>query len=149
MTAFDSVTNNLWRLPIVCFAVVLIVFGITKQRFHPRVARRVLIAGVIELSVSLLSWASWELFIRNTSFGNRWAYSLFNLMLTIIGLAGYIALLSAVFLDRPQTQGYPQNFDPRFIDPRLMGQQMYPQPMNAQPMSPQPGATQWPGQPPQ
>jgi hypothetical protein len=143
MTMIDSLTGNLWRLPMLCLAIALIVVGALKQKSFPRVGQRVLVAGVIELSVTLLSWVGWELFIRNLDY-SRWGYGLFNMLMTVIGLAGYIVLLSAVFLDRPQVQAGGAAFDPRFIDPRLMGQQM-----NPQQMYPQPGATQWPGQPPQ
>jgi hypothetical protein len=142
VTVINSLTANLWRLPMLCFAIGLIVVGVVKQRSYPRVAQRVLITGVIEFIVILLSWAGWELFIRSTDYGG-WRWGLFNMFLTVIGLAGYISLLTAVFLDRPQTPSGGGAFDPRFIDPPI-GQQMNPQQMNAQP-----GATHWPGPPPQ
>jgi hypothetical protein len=139
MTVVDSFTNNIGRAPYICIAIVLIVFGLTKATVYPRVASRVLIAGVIELVTTVASAVAWELFIRS-DYRSSAQYGLFNLVISLVGLAGYAILLSAVFLDRNPQPGYSQ---PGY--PQAGYQPGYPQPGPTQP----PAATQWPGQPPQ
>ncbi len=155
MTVVDSISNNISRAPYICIAIVLIVFGLTKATVYPRVASRVLIAGVIELVTTVLSAAAQEFFYRS-SFRGPEQYGLFNLFISLVGLAGYAILLSAVFLDRNPQPGYPQ---PGYPQPGYP-QQGYPQAGFPQAGYPQagythpgptepPAATQWPGQPPQ
>jgi hypothetical protein len=141
----DSISDNLWRLPYFGFAVVLIVFGTAKKKLYPRVAQRVVITGVVELVVSLLSWGAWEGFIRDGNYNSRWAFSLFNAALALIGLAGYVTLLTAVFLDRAPAHSYAQGFDPSLMTPQMMG----PPTMNPQPPDQPSVAPPWPFQPPQ
>jgi hypothetical protein len=142
----DLLSNNLWRLPYLGFAIVLIVFGTAKKKLFPRVAQRVVTTGVIELMVSLLSWAAWESFIRNSYDSGRWAFGLFNAALSLVGLAGYITLLTAVFLDRVPTQSHTKPFGPSALNPQLMSQPMMNPPLMDQPP---PVAPPWPFQPPQ
>jgi hypothetical protein len=141
----DSINDNLWRLPYLGFAVVMIVFGTAKKKLYPRVAQRVVITGVVELVVSLLSWGAWEGFIRDGNYNSRWAFSLFNAALSLIGLAGYVTLLTAVFLDRAPAHSYAQGFDPSLMTPQMMGSPVMNPPMMDQPPAPAP----WPFQPPQ
>jgi hypothetical protein len=153
MTVVDSISNNIGRAPYICIAIVLIVFGLTKATVYPRVASRVLIAGVIELVTTVLAAAAQEFFYRS-SFRGPGQYGLFNLFISLVGLAGYAILLSAVFLDRNPQPGYSQPGYPQAGYPQPGYQPGYPQP-GYQPGYPQPGptqppaATQWPGQPPQ
>jgi hypothetical protein len=141
----DSLSDNLWRLPYLGFAIVLIVFGTAKKTLYPRAAQRVVITGVVEFVVSLLSWGAWELFIRDGNYNSRWAFSLFNAALSLIGLAGYITLVTAVFLDRAPAQSYSPGSDPRLKNPQMM----VPPTMSPQLMEQPPVPAPWPFQPPQ
>jgi hypothetical protein len=175
MGVFDTFTNNMFRLPALCFAVLLIVIGSTKQRLSPKVGQRVMIAGVVLLGTSLLSWVSWEFMVRSGRlFDNRMLWSIFNGVLGLLDLAGVALLLSAVFLERapafapyPGPQQFPgqqfpgQQFPGQPLPSQLQftGQPQYtaqpqftgPAPFTGQPQStdPRSAATQSPPQPPQ
>lgn len=141
----STVLDNLWRFPNLAFAVLIIAFGMAKQKLYPRVAQRVIITGVVELAVSLLSWVAWESFIRNGYDNGRWAFALTNAGLSVMGLAGYATLLTAVFLDRAPTHSQTQSFYPGFTNPQVTDPRMMHPPTMDQPPVPPP----WPFQPPQ